>query len=96
MKPRRHALGQLQLFSSEKVVLLFEFFKSITPFFRSMQFTDLACFGPTSSVPGVATPLALVNPKDFKARETCCWSGSHTIPHCRNVSVLPKKLAVRD
>ena len=46
------------------------------PFCRSTQFTDLACFGPpTSSVPGVATPLESVNPEAFKARETCCWSG---------------------
>ena len=56
----------------------------------------LALDPPTSSVPGVATPLASVNPKALKARETCCWSGSYSILHCHNVSVLPKKLAVRD
>ena len=39
----------------------------------------LALCPPTSSVPGVPTPLASVNPKDFKARETCCWSGSYSI-----------------
>ena len=83
--------------SSEKVILLSDFFRRITPFCRSTQFTDLACFGPpTSSVPGVATPLTSVNPKAFKARETCCWSGSYSILHCRNVSVLHKKLTVRD
>ena len=57
---------------------------------------SLALGPPTSSGPGVATPFASVNPKAFKARETCCWSGSYPILHCRNVSVLPKKLAVRD
>ena len=56
----------------------------------------LALGPPTSSVPGVATPLASVNPKALKARETCCWSGSYSILHCRNVSVLARKLAVRD
>ena len=67
------------------------------PFCRSAQLTDLLALGPpTSSVPGVATLLASVSPKACKARETCCWSGSYSIPHCRNVSVLPKKLAVCD
>ena len=56
----------------------------------------LALGPPTSSVPEVATPSASVNPKAFKARETCCWSGSYSILHCRNVSVLLKKLTVRD
>ena len=56
----------------------------------------LALGPPTSSVPGVATPFASVSPKAFKARETCCWSGSYSIHHCRNVSVLPKRLTVRD
>ena len=55
----------------------------------------LALGPPRWSVPGVATPSASVSPKTFKARETCCWSGSFSIPHCHNVSVLPKKLAVR-
>ena len=55
----------------------------------------LALGPPTSSVPGVATPLASVNPKAFKARQTC-WSGSYSILHCRSVSALPKKLTVRD
>ena len=73
-----------------------DFFWRIVPFCRSTKFTDLALGPPTSSVPGVATPLASVNPKAFKARETCGWSGSYSIPHCRNVSVLPKKLTVRD
>ena len=56
----------------------------------------LALGPPTSMVPGVATPLASVNPKSFKARDTCCWSGLYSIPHRRNVSILPKKLAVCD
>ena len=57
---------------------------------------SLALGPPTSSVPEVATPSASVSPRAFKARETCCWSGSYSILHCHNVSVLPKKLAVRD
>ena len=57
---------------------------------------SLAFGPPTSSVPGVPTPLAPVNPSAFSARETCCWSGSYSIHHCRNVSVLPKMVAVRD
>ena len=57
---------------------------------------SLASGPPTSSVPGVATPLASVSPRASKAQETCCWSGSYSIPHCRNVSVLPKTFAVRD
>ena len=48
----------------------------------------------TPSVPGAATHLASVNPKALKAWETRCWSGSYSIPHCRNVSVLSRKLAV--
>ena len=56
----------------------------------------LALGPPTSSVPRVATLSASVHPKAFKARETCCWCDSYSIPHCLNVSVLPKKLAVRD
>ena len=56
----------------------------------------LALGPPTSSVPGVATPSASVNPKAFKARETCCWSGSYSILHCRNVCALHQKLAVRE
>ena len=56
----------------------------------------LALGPPTSSVPGVPTLLAQVNPKAFQVRETCCRSGSYSILHCRNVSVLPKNLAVRD
>ena len=53
----------------------------------------LAWRPPVSSVPAVATPRASVSPRTFKARETCCWSGSY---HCRNVNVLPKKPTVRD
>ena len=56
----------------------------------------LALGPPTSSVPGGAAPSASVNPKAFKARETCCWSDSYSILHCHNVGVLPEKLAVRD
>ena len=58
--------------------------------------TSLALGPPTSSVPGVPTPLARANPSAFKAREMCCWSGSYSIHHCRKVSVLPKMVAVRD
>ena len=57
---------------------------------------SLALGPPASSVSGVATPRASVSPRAFKARDTCCWSGSYSIHHCRNVSVLPKKLIVRD
>ena len=82
---------------NEKIIFLSDLFWRIVPFCRSAQLTDLTGFGPpTSSVPGVATPLASISPKAFKARKTCCWSGSYSIPNCRTVSVLPKKLAVRD
>ena len=85
VEPSRHALEQPQFFSSEKVVLLFDFFKSITPFCSS-----------ATSVPGVATPRASVRPRAFQALGTCRWSGSYSILHCCDVGVLPKKLVVRD
>ena len=56
---------------------------------------SLALGPPETKVPGVATFRALVSPRAFKARKTCCWSGSYSVLHCRNVSVLPKKLTVR-
>ena len=50
----------------------------------------LALGPPTSSVPAVATPSASVNPKAFKARETCLLAWLVLDSHCRNVSVLPR------
>ena len=67
------------------------------PFCRSVQLTDLTRLGPTCIVGSWSRhTLASVSPRAFKARETCCWSGSYSILHCRNVSVLPKKLIVCD
>ena len=42
--------------------------------------TSLAFGPPASSVPAVASPLASVRRRSFKARETCCWSGLYSIP----------------
>ena len=97
IEPRRHALKQLQFLSSEKVALLTISSEGLRHFavLRSSMIW-LALDPATSSVPGVATPFASVNPKAFKAHETCCWSGSYSILHCRNVSVLPKKVTVGD
>ena len=57
---------------------------------------SLALGPPTSSVPGVATPWALVSPKAFKARIRAAGLARTRCSHCRNVSVLPKKLTVCD
>ena len=97
VESRRYALEQLQFFSSEKIIFLFDLFRRLAPFCCSAQLADLTCLKPpASSVPGVATPRASVSPTTFRARETCCWSGSYSILNCRNVNVLPKKLTVRD
>ena len=84
IEPRRHALEQLQVFSREKLS------SSLTSSGGSCHFArlrnsliSLALGPPTSSVPGVATPSASVSPRVLDT-------------HCHNVSVLPKKLAVRD
>ena len=56
----------------------------------------LALGPPTSSISGFATSEASVNPNTCNARETCCKPSSYSIHRCSNVSVLPKKLTVRD
>ena len=50
VEPGRHALEQLQFFSSEKIILLFDFFSNLAPFFHSTQLTVLTCFWPTHVV----------------------------------------------
>ena len=50
MEPRRHALEQLQFFSSEKIIFLSEFFWRIVLCCRSAQLADLAGPGPTHVV----------------------------------------------
>ena len=66
-------------------------------FCRSAPLTDLAGLGPTHVV-GFRSrhALRIGQSQSLQGGETCCWSGSYSILYCRNVSVLPKKLAVRD
>ena len=98
VEPSHRALKKLQYFFSEKVILLFDFLMRFGCQFADLRnsLISLALGPPTSSVPGVATLRAPVNPRTFKARGTCCWCGSYSIPHCHNINVLPKKLTVQN
>ena len=93
--PGSRALEQLQFFSSEKI-FLFDLFRRLAPFCRSAQLACLKAGRVIGSWSGHTPSVGQVIPRTFRARETCCWSGSYSILHCRNVNVLPKKMTVRD
>ena len=74
-------MEQLQFFSSQEVVLFFDFFRRLVPFCRPAQRADLACQRSSSIISSKSGHSSSI--------------GQYSIHHCRKGNVLPK-LVVQD